>query len=244
MDTKIWGPSGWKLLHSIVNNYSDEPSHLEKDNYGIFFNTLQYVLPCKYCRQSLKVFYEELPIEPFLKNKKKLSYWLYLIHNKVNKKLRDQGLNDNKNPSFKEVVKKYDEINKTNNNKDICELSYWDFLYCICFNLPPKGSIDIERKKNYILFFNYLAEVFPSEINKKLYKEYLIKNPVENNMENRRQLTHWFYNFNCFNNKNDINYTSICNKYEKIRSRCEKKGSRIGRGVKTCRVKTSITKSH
>ena len=100
---------------------------------GFFFNTLQYVLPCKYCRQSLKIFYEELPIEPYLKNKKKLSYWLYLIHNKVNKKLRDQGLNDNKNPTFKEVVKKYDEINKTNSNKDICELSYWDFLYCYCF---------------------------------------------------------------------------------------------------------------
>ena len=63
MDTKVWGPSGWLLLHSIANNYGKEnngiPTHIEKDNYGIFFNTLQYVLPCKYCRQSLKIFYEE-----------------------------------------------------------------------------------------------------------------------------------------------------------------------------------------
>jgi hypothetical protein len=243
MDTRFWGPSGWKLLHSITINYgidSDINNKL-KDTFGIFFSTIEYVLPCKYCRMSFSEYIKELPIEGNLDSNKSLNLWLYNIHNKVNKKLRDQKLLDKEDPTFAEVMHKYkDLIDK--NQCDICDLSSWDFLYSICFNLPPRNTIDMERKKNYILFFNYLAEVLPSSNNRDKFKEYILKHPIEDNIDSRRQLVKWFYNFNCYNNKNKINYSTICARYEKIRSKCEKNNAKLGKNVKTCRRNNIIIK--
>ena len=101
MDTRFWGPDGWRLLHSITIGYPEKPSSEDKQLYSVFFKILKYVLPCIYCRRSYEQYINELPIEPFLKNKKSLSEWLYHIHNKVNAKLRGQGLNPNSDPSFK-----------------------------------------------------------------------------------------------------------------------------------------------
>ena len=49
-----------------------------------------YTLPCKYCRKSFKKFLKELPIDNHLDSRDSLTYWLYLIHDKVNKKLIKQ----------------------------------------------------------------------------------------------------------------------------------------------------------
>ena len=53
MDTRFWGPDGWKLLHSITENYPTVPDKKNKDLYRKFFLSLPYVLPCVYCRKSL-----------------------------------------------------------------------------------------------------------------------------------------------------------------------------------------------
>ena len=156
----------------------------------------------------------------------------------MNAKLRNQGLYPNKNPSFNSVLKIYRDILNDKDKCDICELSSWDFLYCICFNLPPHNKIDIERKKNYIVFFNYLAKVLPSSKNKIKFNKYIDKNPIENNIESRKSLTLWFYNFNCYNNKTKLNYNEVYHKYEKVRSKCEKKGSKK-KGI-TCRNKNNL----
>ena len=105
MDTRFWGPDGWKLLHSIVENYPDYPSINEKKIYSIFFNSIKHVLPCIYCRRSLNDYMNELPIEKYINSKINLCYWLYLIHNKVNDKL---GVPPCDIPSFSQVEKKYE----------------------------------------------------------------------------------------------------------------------------------------
>ena len=96
MNTKMWGPPGWKLFHTVAFNYplkidfsNKEQKKLSEDIKAMFEN-LQYTLPCKYCRESFKGFLKELPIEPFLGCEKALTYWLYCMHNKVNNKLRGQ----------------------------------------------------------------------------------------------------------------------------------------------------------
>ena len=131
MDTRFWGPSGWKLLHIIAYNYPDNPSLYDKQRYGIFYNNLKYVLPCKYCRISFTNFMEELPVENYIDSKRKLTKWVYLIHNKVNDKLRGQGLLDSTDPSLNEVDKQYEEMLKTK-----CHIPGWHFLYFIAFNYP------------------------------------------------------------------------------------------------------------
>ena len=85
MDTRFWGPSGWRLLHLITFATSD----IDNDHLQLFFRNLPYVLPCKFCRASLTDYYAvdpipsnkvEFPEPPLDKKYKSLSisrYYLY-----------------------------------------------------------------------------------------------------------------------------------------------------------------------
>ena len=116
MDTKKWGPSGWVFLHAIAFNYPENPTEDHKLSYSMFFRTVGHVLPCIFCRKSFQAFMEEHPIEPYLNSRLHVSYWLYMIHNLVNEKLRNQGNNVPPNPSFEEVCHKYNAMRASCDN--------------------------------------------------------------------------------------------------------------------------------
>lgn len=107
MQTSKWGPYLWKSIHAIAHNY--DPNNHDPDDYRNFFENLGKVLPCKYCRQSYQEFFAELPIDDYLDSQKNMAYWMYLMHNKVNEKLRKQGLLETPDPSFASVYQKYDQ---------------------------------------------------------------------------------------------------------------------------------------
>ena len=132
MDTRFWGPSGWRLLHLITFTY--EPSQSEK--VGKFFETLPYVLPCKFCRCSLTEYMDEDPVQ--LTSRKALTKWLWRIHNKVNDKLRGQGLATAENPPFEAVKKVYEE--RISAGCIHAEFEGWDFLFSIAENHPFSPS--------------------------------------------------------------------------------------------------------
>ena len=100
MDTRLWGPPAWILLHTLAYHYKPEL----KSEYKIFFNNLKYVLPCIYCRVSFTEYTEALPIDSYLKSRDDIFKWLYEIHNMVNDKLRSQGLIHWENPSLSEII--------------------------------------------------------------------------------------------------------------------------------------------
>ena len=107
MQTRVWGRPGWTFLHCIAHNY--QPGVHKPNEYRAFFKLLGSTLPCKYCRQSYKRFFKQIPIENFMGSQKEMAYWLYLIHNKVNDKLRSQGLYNNPNPSFESIYRRYEQ---------------------------------------------------------------------------------------------------------------------------------------
>ena len=86
-------------MHTIAFNYPEKIDLNKKEHqnklyyYKQLFENFQHTLPCKYCRVSYSKFLKELPIEPFLYSRKDLTHWFYMIHNKVNKKLRAQEHN-------------------------------------------------------------------------------------------------------------------------------------------------------
>ena len=121
MDTRFWGPSGWKLLHHATYVYDNT----HKKAYREFFESVPYILPCKYCRTSLTDYYEELPLEL-----DHLVKWQYKIHNKVNDKLRSQGLHVGQNPTFQAVQKHYREWMKCTQERERMAL-FWDFLFSV-----------------------------------------------------------------------------------------------------------------
>ena len=104
MNTTKWGPGGWIYLHTITFNYPLKPTEYDKKRYKDFFEINGLMLPCKYCRESYNIYIKYLPIDKFLNDREGVTYWLYRLHDLVNKKLFKES------PPFEEVVTKYESI--------------------------------------------------------------------------------------------------------------------------------------
>jgi hypothetical protein len=106
--TKIWGPSGWEFEHSISFGYPVNPTQEKKEEYLQHFKSLANVLPCKYCRESYKIFIESEPTVLNMKvmeSRATLTKWLYDIHQRVNQKLGvDYGV------SYEDIVDRYESF--------------------------------------------------------------------------------------------------------------------------------------
>jgi len=146
MDTRFWGPSGWRLLHLVTFAYEPKNNELKHATEEMF-KMLPFVLPCKYCRASLTEYMEKEPLESALETKGDLTRWLWRIHNHVNKKLRDQGIAQAQEPDppFEKVAEFYESILATGCSRT--EFPGWDFLFSIAELHPlsksAKGSVPI-----------------------------------------------------------------------------------------------------
>ena len=133
MDTRFWGPSGWKLLHLIAQEPMRALGH--RKAVAAWLALLPYVLPCKYCRASLSAYYEAQPLTlRDLAAPATFGKWMYKIHNRVNEKLREQGLLTAADPSWEEVAERYSK-----EHAGLCKgtpLLGWDFMTATAFNTP------------------------------------------------------------------------------------------------------------
>jgi hypothetical protein len=228
MDTRFWGPDGWKLLHSICVNYNER----YKEDYILFFDNLKYVLPCIYCRNSFTEYSEKLKIDSYLKDNYSLSEWLYKIHNMVNDKLRGQKLLDEDDPPFEEVYQRYityvDEINKAN----CIGMPGWDFIYCILFNYPKNKDLkeeSSERLAGYYIFLTQLPKILPF----KKAKDVLMKLTNSTKLLNsRKELQNLAYKMekkvNNYINCECISFKDRCSIIESHRAGCKKLTCRVG----------------
>jgi hypothetical protein len=86
-DPKLWGPSLWFSIHLISLRYPMKPTAADKKNYGDYFRTLRFVLPCDGC---CKGFEKILEITKFgakdLANRNTLFAWTVKAHALVNAK--------------------------------------------------------------------------------------------------------------------------------------------------------------
>jgi hypothetical protein len=231
MQTTKWGPAGWRLLFAIASNYPDQPTSQDRLLYQFIYTHIANILPCVFCRQSYRQFTQELPIDNWLDNRHTLMYHLYLIHNKVNDKLRQQGYLHYPNPPFQEVEAQY-----------LREKTYqdcgWDFLYAIIFNYPitPHES----DKYNYNMFFHKLKLLLPYEPVRASYAKYWTSHPITNSLSCRDTLIHWFYDAHQAI-AHDLGlsqfpkYEDVCEKYEDFRASCNIKKTN------TCRTSAKTT---
>jgi hypothetical protein len=132
MDTRFWGPSGWHLLHLIVAEPVKTPRATKE-----WFELLEYVLPCKYCRAS---FHDYLQLQPLtldiVTDSLRFQRWLYDIHNRVNAKLRGQGLLTKPDPTWESVRDGHHTC------KD-APFFGWDFMTSIAFNTPSASYVPV-----------------------------------------------------------------------------------------------------
>ena len=106
MMTSVWGPPLWHSLHTISFNYPINPAEEQKIHYYNFYNSLQYILPCKYCRDNLIKNMQVLPLDmSVFKNRESLSQYIYKLHELVNTMLdKKSGL------SYEDVRDRYEHF--------------------------------------------------------------------------------------------------------------------------------------
>ena len=253
MDTRFWGPSGWKLLHMISFDYTYSVKNA--NSYAAFFETIPYILPCKYCRTSLTDYYRE---HPFQENKGipptlNLKKWLYTIHNCVSHKLRTQGLYHSSNPSFAYVEKMYNKLLQCSWEQQMAVC--WDFLFAVGYHHPkeitrhelpmpncPKEVYHCkkhcEKNKWNVLpmkwrmywfkrFWEFLPGVLPISINLHWMAAEKIHPPA---LDSRNSTMEWLWKIRCtMDSSFQDPYATICKKIAGYSSECGKK-----KGV-TCR---------
>jgi hypothetical protein len=255
MDTKYWGPSGWKLLHLIAAG----------DSTPAFWNTLPYVLPCKFCRTSLSSYYIEHPF-PSSSKESTVQKWLWIIHNKVNTKLRGQGLKVAPNPPFETVNTYYSNLINQPCSKTV--FPGWEFLFSIADNHPnhspsvpmPNYSKDektnddskltdleyknkwnilspTERKQQLKKFWEALPDSLP-------YKEWQTSwkthaGPISKAVKSRSSALRWLWKIKCglekdLNQLGNENFYGLCKQVARKRSGCA-----TSKKAKTCRANTT-----
>jgi hypothetical protein len=195
MDTRFWGPSGWQMLHLIAHSYPDHPDIQTKRQYETFFNSMKDVLPCRFCRESTCKFMSEpeFALHPAMTSRKRLTLWLYDLHNRVNKKLRDQCSVDPNvicpppDPSFEEVTEIYESLLK----KSPSAPPGLDFLFCIAFNYPKDVTSD--KIRGYFEFFTAMCRVYPYEKLRRTLCEKIDDRTVYDSLLSRQKFLHWFY---------------------------------------------------
>lgn len=260
MDTRFWGPPGWRLLHLI--SVSDAPQRNPTAVHD-FFTLIAYVLPCKFCRASYSQYIEEDPVPEVAelageKGNVLVAKWLWALHNKVNAKLRSQHLPTAPDPPFDSVLKVYKE--RLGAGCTRTEFEGWDFLFAIAENhpfsrngrntlsmpdTPPKHELkggDMEanrwnlmkpevRMKYYRRFWEVLPHVLP-------YKEWETvwesKSPGKA-LASRTLLLRWLWKRRCTMEKslellNRTEFYQVCSRLAEARSGCGKK-----KKAKTCR---------
>jgi len=99
MKNSQWGPSAWLFLHSVSFQYPENPTDQDKNNYKIFFESLQNILPCPNCREHYQKNLKENPMN--LESRESLIKWVIDLHNLVNQK------NSKKEYSYDEVKDLY-----------------------------------------------------------------------------------------------------------------------------------------
>jgi hypothetical protein len=102
MQANEWGPPAWKFLHMVSFGYPQDPDNDTKDNYRQLFSILRYTLPCSHCRKSYTEIYKYICIDQYLDSREGLTFWLFIIHNLVNRKLKRDLAN------FEDVVLEYE----------------------------------------------------------------------------------------------------------------------------------------
>lgn len=246
MDTKFWGPSGWRLLHTLTFTYEPTKHRLAMRE---FFDTLPFILPCKFCRASLSEYYCSDTID--LKSSATLSRWLYRIHNKVNDKLRSQGQSIPKDPTYESIEKHY-KGSLPRQDDDACQsFPGWDFLFSVAYSHPlsvkgspmppqdfdcPSWTADQRANHDNTLapasrftywrrFWQLLPQVMPAA-----WAGAWKPRTRPNSLQGRRDSTNWLWHIRCGFSHGADPYRQVCRRLASYESGCSKSAR-----ARTCR---------
>ena len=85
--------------------------------YERYFNSLGSVLPCDTCKNNYRKNLVELPVGNYLDSRRDLTYWGYLLREKVNDEL---GVPKENRMTFGDVQKYYESMRSSGCGEGVC----------------------------------------------------------------------------------------------------------------------------
>jgi hypothetical protein len=92
LDSTIWGPHFWFMLHTISLIYPKHPNAVIKKKYYDFIQNIPSFLPDKTSSNNFKDLLDLYPITPYLDSRESIIKWMHFIHNKVNELLKKKKI--------------------------------------------------------------------------------------------------------------------------------------------------------
>ena len=113
MLTYVWGPSLWHFLHTMSFNYPVKPTCDDKHHYMDYIKSLEYILPCRYCRENLKRNLKETNFTMSdMKSRDTFSKFIFNLHNHINTMLGKKNI-----LTYQEVRERYENFRSRCANK-------------------------------------------------------------------------------------------------------------------------------
>jgi len=112
MQTDKWGPSEWESMQNKAFGSPDIFSEEDKKNYQLFFEINVKIIPCLMCQYTFINMMKYIPITSYLDGRDSLCFWLFIMHNLVNRKLNKPL------QIFSHVIYKYENIRARCGNKN------------------------------------------------------------------------------------------------------------------------------
>jgi len=81
-----WGPSLWKIIHTMAAAYPASPTPQYKASCRQFFYSLRHLLPCPTCQQHYNVLLSRQ--QPQVNSSEDLQKWVLWMHNEINARLK------------------------------------------------------------------------------------------------------------------------------------------------------------
>jgi len=88
MNPSVWGPPLWRVMTDVAWKADTDPDPNVQKYAKLFFQSLAFLLPCKYCRRSYQKYLQQLEF-PDTPQKKHYSWlrFVFDLKNLVNRKL-------------------------------------------------------------------------------------------------------------------------------------------------------------
>jgi len=170
--TEYWGPRKWIFLHSIVSCYPNEPTHAQKLLYLRTINLVVRFIPCPICKKHFQKLLKQYPIFPNITCKTKLRNYFFMLHNKVNKRLKKRKFSKGK------MKEKYSQPDHKTINEYI--------IY-----LKGRASAGIINNTHFIEFITLLQIVYPCNKCRMRLCKYQRKDPLSKYLHSRDKTDKW-----------------------------------------------------
>jgi hypothetical protein len=79
-------------MHIVTLGYSPMPTEEEKAAAIQFFESIAFMIPCPICREHYKMHIAKHPVRDAVGSRDMLIYWVFSVHNEVNKQLKKKEL--------------------------------------------------------------------------------------------------------------------------------------------------------